>query len=166
MNDELKWQADRSLLRRLHYEHPDWNKVQLAQATGRSIAWVGKWLGRLAGTALDDRMTLASQSRRPKTAPTPTKTIPLVVERILAIREEPPDNLGRTSGPRAIAYYLKQDSILKEQGITAPSSSATIYAVLLNNGKIARTRSHSHKPLELPLPLSSWQLDFKDVVTV
>jgi hypothetical protein len=50
MNDELKWQADRSLLRRLHTEHPDWNKAQLAQATGRCVAWVRKWLGRLAGT--------------------------------------------------------------------------------------------------------------------
>ena len=166
MNDELKWQADRSLLRRLHHEHPEWNKVQLAQATGRCVAWVRRWLGRLAGTPLDDRVALASQSRRPKTTPTPTKTGPLVVERIVAIREEPPCKLGRTPGPRTIAYYLKQDSVLKAQGITPPSSSATIYAVLLKNGKMGRTRPHSHQPLELPPPLSSWQLDFKDVVTV
>lgn len=166
MNDELKWQADRSLLRRLHYEHPEWNNQQLAQATGRSAAWVRKWLGRLAGTALDEREALTSHSRRPKTTPIPTKTVPLVIDRILAIREEPPQNLGRTPGPRTIAYYLREDSVLKEKGISPPTSSATIYAVLLKYGKIGRTRPHPHKPIELPPPLSSWQLDFKDVVTV
>ncbi|HEX2915405.1 MAG TPA: integrase core domain-containing protein [Chloroflexia bacterium] len=166
MNDELKWQADRSLLRRLHLEHPDWNNLQLAQATQRSPAWVRKWLTRLAGTALNDPAPLASQSRKRKTPPPPSKVTPLVVERILAIRDHPPDQLGRTPGPRTIAYYLARDPILKEQGITPPTSTATIYAVLLKYGKLGRARPPSHKPLELPPPLTSWQIDFKDSVTV
>jgi hypothetical protein len=43
---EAQYLADRSLLLTLWRQHPDWSNPTLAQATGRSLAWVKKWKAR------------------------------------------------------------------------------------------------------------------------
>ena len=43
---EARCIADRSLLLTLWLQHPDWTNRTLAQATGRSRAWVKKWKAR------------------------------------------------------------------------------------------------------------------------
>jgi len=44
------------------------------------------------------------------------------------MRDEPPEGLQRTPGPKAILYYLPRDEQL--QGERLPRSSRTIYRIL------------------------------------
>ena len=69
-------------------------------------------------------------------------------------------------GPKAIRYFLQQDPELQAAGVAPPRSTATIWQVLRRHGRIPRRRRPAHEPVDLPPPLTSWQLDFKDVSTV
>lgn len=164
MDDELKWQTDRANLHRLKSDHPDWSLSQLAQSLNRSKGWVKKWLRRFKQASQNDPTIFLSHSRARKQPPPPPN--PLIEERTLAIRDNPPDNLGRTPGPRTIAYYLAKDPVLLENKLKPPTSTSTIHKILHKNGRIARQQPRHHKLMELPPPLSSWQLDFKDAAMV
>jgi hypothetical protein len=88
-------------------------------------------------------------------------------ERILAIRDAPPENLKRVPGPRAILYYLARDPEGQGRRETLPRSTRTIWRILRRHGRIVpRPRRRPHEPLERATPLQAWQLDFKDVSTV
>src|SRR5689334_1343097 len=100
---EVQWVADRLRLRTLHASNPHWTVQALADAVGRSCGWVKKWLTRLHH-APDDASALHSHSRARKTPPPALSS--LVIDRILAFRDQSPDNLKRTPGPKAILYYL------------------------------------------------------------
>src|SRR6266511_431767 len=93
---EEQWIVDRSRLREVWLEHPDWSKRTLAEAVGRSKPWMKKWLKRIRDHPLDDQEVLYGQSRARK-RPVP-EWAPKVVERILEIRDHPPEKLGRTHG--------------------------------------------------------------------
>src|SRR5438034_5071967 len=80
------------------------------------------------------------------------------------MRDEPPEGLRRTPGPKALLYYLPRDEQL--QGERLPRSSRTIYRILQQAGHIAHRLRQEHEPQERPAPMSQWQLDFKDVTTV
>jgi hypothetical protein len=80
--------------------HPDWTQEELATCLGRSRSWVKKWLGRLDQAAPDDLLVLHSRSRARHTPPPAMP--PALIERILAIRDAPPEQLQRVPGPRAI----------------------------------------------------------------
>ena len=162
MCDETAWQADRANLKRLRKEQPHWTRSQLATALSRSLAWVKKWLKRIKTSPEDNPALLLPKPRSAKSPSPPLH--PVIVERLLDIRDHPPDNLGRTPGPRAIAYFLKKDSVLVEQGLKPPSSTSTIWKILVKNGRIARPRPPTpHQPLPRPGPLENFQLDFKDI---
>lgn len=133
-NDEVQWQADRANLRR--------------------------WLARFSQTTPSDKTVLASRSRQRLCPPPPPN--PLIEERVLYWRDNPPPKLKRVPGPRTLAYYLANDPVLAEHHLVAPRSTATIYKILLKNGKIARPRARSHRYIERPAPVASWQLDYKD----
>lgn len=119
---EAEWIADRAALRWLVHHHPDWTQAELASAVGRSRSWVVKWLPRLNGTASDDLAVLLSHSRARRTPPPSTPNA--VVERILAIRDEPPEHLKRVPGPKAILYYLPRDSAAQALGCRCPARPA------------------------------------------
>jgi transposase InsO family protein len=89
-----------------------------------------------------------------------------VVDRVLEVRDTPPENLGRIPGPKAILYYLGRDEALKEQGVRLPKSTRTIYRILQENGRIASRLPKRAEPVERPAPLQHWQLDFKDASSV
>jgi hypothetical protein len=89
-----------------------------------------------------------------------------VVERILAIRDDPPAHLHRTPGPKAILYFLHHDRALQAAGLPPPRSTATVWRLLRRHGRIAARRPQLREPWELAEPLTSWQLDFKDVSSV
>jgi transposase InsO family protein len=91
---------------------------------------------------------------------------PLVIDRILEIRDQPPEHLQRTPGPKAILYYLHRDQELLRQGLRLPRSTRTIWQVLTEHGRIAHCRRREHVPVERPGPLVSWQLDLKDADSV
>jgi len=156
--------ADRTYLRQLLQEHPQWTVHQLMDATGRSRSWVKKWRKRLRDASPDDEMVLHGQSRARRHPPEPIH--PQVVERILEIRDHPPDHLQRIPGPKAILYYLHRDETLQASGRHVPTSTSTIWRILDAHGRIAREPTREHVPVERPAPMRSWQMDFKDVSSV
>ena len=161
---EAEWSADRAKLRLALRDHPAWSVPQLAQHLGRSVSWVKQWHQRLRAAPPEDETVLHSRSRARKHPPPALS--PLVIERILAIRDEPPAHLQRVPGPNAIRYFLEQDAELQAAGVAPPRSTATVWQVLRRHGRIPQRRRSVHEPWELPPPLTSWRLDFKDVSTV
>ena len=161
---EAVYYAARANLRRVLGQHPTWTRKQYAQAVGMSKGWVKKWVKRLQEAPPEDEAVLHSQSRARKHPP--ERISQVVVERILQMRDQPPEGLGRTPGPKALLYYLPRDVELAATGQRLPRSSRTIYRLLRQAGRIQRRVPAQHEPLERPAPMSQWQLDFKDASSV
>lgn len=107
------WLADRAELQRLLQDHPEWSKQELAQHTSRSLGWIKKWKKRFREAPVGDTQVLLGKPFGRKT-PYP-QTDPEVEQRILAIRDAPPEHLQRTPGPRAILSYLPRDPLLQHR---------------------------------------------------
>jgi len=152
--------ADRSLLLSLWLQHPDWTSPTLAQATGRSVAWVKKWRARFRAAPHPEE-EIWGRSHPPVPGP---RISAAVVTQILQIRDEPPEQLRRTPGPKAILYYLARTPGL--HGEQLPRSTRTIWKILRAADRIAHRPRREHHPQERPEPLVELQLDFKDVVQV
>ncbi len=161
---EAQWIADRAALRCLARHHPSWTHSQLATCLGRSVSWVRKWLKRLREAPVDDLAVLHSRSRARRTPSPPPD--PRIVEKIAAIREQPPKNLKRVPGPRAILHYLHADPGLQAAFIPLPRSTRTVWKILRQLGYIQDKSERKHRPLELREPLEEVQMDFKDATTV
>src|SRR5215831_5366032 len=133
---------------------------------GYSKAWVKKWLKRLreegaAGVPVEQTVQGHSRARKQQ----PRKTHPLVVEQILAMRDQPPEGLRRVPGQEAIRYYLQRDPALALFQLPVPSCK-TIYRVLKAHQRILERSKPQPQAMERPKPMMSWQLDFKDVSSV
>lgn len=161
---EEKWYQARACLRHLRQQHPAWSYKRLAQETNYSYNWVRKWCHRFEKAGPDDPEVLHSQLRCRKTPPEGIK--PEVVSKVLAIRDDPPENLGRIPGPVAIKYYLHRDQELKAAGYYLPTSTSTIWRILDQHDRIERRSKREHEPLTRAAPMQAWQIDFKDVTTV
>jgi len=161
---EAVYYAARANLRRLLILHPNWRRGQLAQATGMSKSWIDKWKKRLVSAPLDDEQVLHGLSRAPHHPP--QRLDPVVIDRLLEIRDDPPEGLGRTPGPKALLYYLNRDETLKEGKLRLPKSTRTVHRILKENGRIASRLPTITEPLERPAPMQQWQLDFKDASSV
>lgn len=107
---EADWILDRSHLWQLHLEHPNWGAKRLSRFTQRSLTWVKKWLRRLRHADPDDESVLHSRSRARKTSP--KRVCQAVVARILAIRDEPPENTSASLSAGAAAHAGSQDQFL------------------------------------------------------
>jgi len=161
---EAVYYAARGNLRRLLQQHPNWTRAQLAQATGMSLGWVSKWKKRLLSALADDEQVLHGLSRAPHHPP--PRLDPLVLDRLLEIRDQPPEGLGRTPGPKAILYYLPRDESLQQAELRLPRSTRTIHRLLREHGRSAARLPHLPDPLERPKPMQHWQIDFKDASSV
>lgn len=159
---EAVYYAVRANLRRLLQLHPQWTQPQYAQAVGMSVGWVKKWKKRLQEAEPEGEQVLHSRSRA-RIHP-PERISQVVVERIIQMRDEPPEGLRRTPGPKALVYYLPRDEQLA--GERLPRSSRTVYRILQQAGRIVHRQPQLHEPQERPAPLSRWQLDFKDATSV
>ena len=159
-----QWGVDRRRLRTLLDIRPDWTLQDLADAVGRSRSWVKKWRTRLWQAAPFDDTVLQDRSCARRTPP--PRLSQVVVDRILAIRDNPPAGLNRIPGPKAILYYLQQDATTTLQGERLPRSSRTIWRILRQHQRIVDPLRRAHHPLSRPEPMQSWQLDFKDASTV
>src|SRR5215831_13201422 len=131
---EAVYYAARANLRRLMSLHPHWTRAQLAQATGMSKSWVDKWKKRLLSVPRDDEQVLRGLSRAPHHPP--PRLDPQVVDRLLEIRDQPPEGLGRTPGPKAILYYLPHDENLQQAQLRLPRSTRTIHRLRRVHGRI------------------------------
>jgi hypothetical protein len=161
---EEQYYADRSHLRTLLRTEPTWSNHAYAEAVGRSLSWVKKWKKRLREADPADEQVLVSQSRRAQHRRAPIH--PVVVKRLLELRDELPATLGRVAGPKTLRYYLQEDEGLRESGHPLPRSTSTIHALLVAHGRIARPLKTTARPWPERLALHYWQLDFKDVSTV
>lgn len=123
-----------------------------------------KWLHRIRGSTLEDRDVLQGQSRARKRPP--PQVAPEVVNRILDIRDHPPQRLGRTPGPLTILYYLKQDQDLTRAGLVIPRSTRTIWKILDRHHRILRPGHREHESEERPEPGMEWGMDFHDVSSI
>jgi transposase InsO family protein len=56
--------------------------------------------------------------------------------------------------------------VVQERGLAVPRSTRTIWKVLRRHGRIAPPVQRLHEPIPRPVPLSAWQIDFKDASTV
>ena len=162
----ISYYAARANLYFLRQQHPSWSQAELAAALKCSKSWVAKWLKRLgedlaAGQRLEE--VLQGHSRARKTPPPPTH--PLVVEQVLAIRDQPPEGLRRVPGQEAIHYYLQRDPLLQFFQLPVPSCK-TIYRLLKSHQRIPEPGQRSHRSWERPAPMTAWQIDFKDISSV
>lgn len=137
----------------------NWPRQQACQKTGSRN---GK--KRLLSAPLDDKHVLHGLSRAPHH---PLSRLDAqVIDRLLEIRDEPPEGLGRTPGPKTILYYLKRDETLKERKLRLPKSTRTVHRILHENGRIPSRLPTVTEPLERPAPMRDFQLDFKDASSV
>lgn len=161
---EAIWFARRAALHCLSREHPDWTTADLAAAVGGSESFVKKWLARLKQATITDPMLYHARSHARHTPPPSTPRS--VVERILALRDEPPAHLRRVPGPRTIIAFLHQDPEALALGMPLPRSTRTVWKVLRAHDRIAPELPHQHHPLVPPEPLEEVQADFTDVGSV
>src|SRR5438552_17165154 len=147
---EAVYYAARANLRRLLSQQPAWTRQQYAEAVGMSKGWVKKWVKRLREAPPEDQAVLHSQSRARKHPP--ERLSEVVVDRLLQMRDQPPEGLRRTPGPKALLYYLPRDE--QVQGERLPRSSRTIYHILQQAGRIAHRLPHVQEPQERPAPMS------------
>ncbi len=166
MLSEADLVAKRAALHWLVQRHPEWTHQDLADALSMSHSWVSKWLRRLRQADPADVMALRSRSRARHTPPASIASQPAVVQRILEIRVEPPENLQRVPGPEAILYYLHRDPRLKHAGVRLPRSQTTIWKILRQAGCIEEHRRRKPRPLELRHPGEEVQFDLKDASSV
>jgi hypothetical protein len=129
-----------------------------------SVGWVKQWIKRLREALPEDEAVLHSQSRA-RTHP-PARISQVVVDRLLEMRDQPPEGLRRTPGPKALLYSLPRDADLVSSGERLPRSSRTIYRILQQAGRICGRRPHHQELCERPAPMRQWQVDFKDASTV
>jgi hypothetical protein len=158
--------AKRAALRWLAQQHPQWAHQDLADALGMSRSWVSKWRKLLRQADPGDVMALPSRSRAPHTPPASIVSQPAVVQRILEIRVEPPENLQRVPGPEAILYYVHRDAALHRADVRLPRSQTTIWKILRQAGCIQQGRRRQPRPLELRQPGEEVQFDLKDASSV
>ena len=133
---EVDWVCKRAHLRALLHQHPNWSCQQLADAVGCSKSMVSRWKKRLRQADPTDITVLFSRSRAPHHHP--PRVAKEVVQRIIEIRMEPPENLKRVPGPKAILYYLSRDETLRQSGLRLPTSTRTIWQILDQVGLIER----------------------------
>jgi transposase InsO family protein len=162
MLSEADLVAKRATLRWLVQQHPEWTHQDLADTLAMSRSWVSKWLRRLRQADPADVMALHSRSRARLTPPLSIASQSAVVQRILEMRVEPPENLQRVPGPEAILYYLQRDPMLKQAGVRLPRSQTTIWRILRQAGCIQQDRRRKPRLLELRQPGEEVQFDLKD----
>jgi hypothetical protein len=154
---EAVYYTARGNLRRLLQLYPYWRRAQFARATGMSPGWVSKWKKRLKSVSPTDEQVLHGSSRVPHHPP--PRLDSQVVDRLLEIRDEPPEGRGRTPGPKAILYYLSRDEHLRQAGLRLPRSTRTIHRLLRVHGRIAPHLLNASDPIERPEPMRDFQLD-------
>src|SRR5690242_9011423 len=89
-----------------------------------------------------------SACHEPASSP-PRRIDPRIEAEILAIRDEPPEGLRRTPGPKAILSYLPRRLTFWESHLRLPTSTRTVYEILKCNQRIA-PRPVRPTPSDLP----------------
>ncbi|GHO64030.1 hypothetical protein KSC_029220 [Ktedonobacter sp. SOSP1-52] len=113
---EVEYVGKRAHLFHLLQQHPEWTLQQYADAVGCSQSMVCIWRQRFREAKAQrtlDASIFFSRSRAPHHHPPRIDTE--VKERVLSIRQSPPEPFQRTPGPLAILYYLQRDARLADK---------------------------------------------------
>ncbi len=95
---EREWELDRIRLFQLRRQHRDWTLQRLAQAVGRCLSWVKKWLRRFREAGQPALAMFKSQSRAPHHRP--RQVVAVVRDAILGLRDGLKEVYGRVVGAR------------------------------------------------------------------
>src|SRR5207247_10522308 len=108
------------------------SQVQVSQGVIRSRSWVYKWQCRLenVSTGNDGALHQIAQGQSRARKHPPARVDPSIEALILSLRDEPPEGLRRTPGPKAILYYLPRQVTLWQSQMLLPTSTRTIYQIL------------------------------------
>jgi hypothetical protein len=150
----LRWLAER---------HPDWTQRELGSLSGSFGGLDEKWLKRLREADPNDVMGLHSRSRARKTPPLSFADQPLVVQRMLEIREALPENFQLIPGPEAILEYLHRDPLLQTAGVQLPRSQTPMWKILRTHGCIALDRQRKSRPQDRKEPGEDVQMDWQQM---
>jgi hypothetical protein len=112
---------------------------------------------RFREAASDDVAVLHSRVCARKTPP-PT-IHPRIIQRIVELRESPPENLQRVPGPKALHNSLPRDAELQALGAPLPRSTRTIWKILRQQGCILDEPTRHRKRRELREPREEVQMD-------
>ena len=96
-----------------------WPSQEYADQIGRPRGWIKRWIKRLGAAPPDDEAVLWNRSCARHQLPPPLH--PDVIDRILDIRDHPPEHVQRTPGPKAILSYLHRDQDLLARAL-APAA--------------------------------------------
>src|SRR5712691_3577705 len=140
------------------------SSVAPASAVGPRQLGGGPWLFERLGQKMAQTLPRRTSGRRARKHP-PVKTPALVVEQVLAIRDQPPEGLRRVPGQQAIRYYLERDGALLFFQLPVPSAK-TIYRILKAHDRIPQHKQRVHQPLQRPPPMTCWPIACKDVSSV
>jgi hypothetical protein len=123
MATEAQLIVERATLRWLAQQHPDWTQPELARSLRKSVDWIKKWLKRFRQADPNEVTVLPSRSRARKTPPASLAQQPVLVQRIVEIRQTPPENLQRPPGHETILSSLHRDSCLPAAGVRLPRAT-------------------------------------------
>jgi hypothetical protein len=154
--------AKRATLHWLVHHHPEWTQPDLADALKRSRSWVSQWLRRQRQADPADVRALHSRTPARHSPPSSIASQPAVVQRILQMRVEPPENWQRVPGPETLLSFLHRDPVLTTARVRLPRSQTTIWKILRQAGCIAHDHRRKPKLLELRQPGEEVQFDLKD----
>jgi len=154
---EAQWIADRAALRCLSQQHPDWTQQEFAVCIGRSRRFVKQWLKGFRQAPPTDLAVLHSRSCA--SIPPPPTIHPRIIERIVELRESPPEHLQRVPGPKALLDYLPRDAELQALGAPLPRSTRTIWKILRQAGCMLEEPTRRRQKLAPREPLEEVQMD-------
>ena len=168
MATEAQLIVERATLHWLAQQHPDWTQPELARYLSKSVDWVKKWLKRFRQADPNDVTVLHSRSRARKTPPASLAAQPALVQRILEIRETPPENLQRTPGPETIFIVLPASQFLlpSRWRASSPLTGADLEDFAAVWLYCARSRAQAQAAGRKEAPGEEVQLDLKDIVSV
>ena len=113
---------------------------------------------RLREAPPDDLAVLHSRSCARKTPP-PT-VHPRILERIVEMRESPPEHLQRVPGPKALLSYLPRDAELQADGaLLCLAPPERVFKILRQQGCILEEPTRRRQKLSPREPLEEVQMD-------
>jgi hypothetical protein len=162
MDSENVWIRERLKLHQLLQDQPDWSLRHYARELHHDLHW-----GRCPAAPIPSAVpltldTFRSRSRAPQHPPPPIseEAKQLVGE----LRHDLSEQFHRPAGAQTIRYGVQQYQQQYPGTFALPKASSTITPILHELGGIAPQRPTLHEPLDLPAPMTEWELDLGEIV--
>ena len=161
MESESVWVLERLKLHQLLLEHPDWSLRHYARELHHDLKWVRRWAARIRSAVSLTLDTFKSRSRAPHHPP---QSISEEAKQIVGeLRHELSEKFHRKAGVKTILYGLRQYQQKHPVAFVLPKACSTITRILHDLGWITSLRPTVHEPLDLPPPMTEWEMDFGEL---